>query len=148
MLFSKNDRQPLTVAMARARAVLAAFDDELNRAVPRLTLPAREAGALPTAAQARAAAAVHAVADSLAAMETVLGESRAMARDWHRRAELARAEGRQDLAAQARRRARETEEAAALYEDEIVEARALVGEWAAHVVSGSTAQDIRDGATN
>src|SRR3954466_7656936 len=147
-MFRKRDRrQPLVIAAARARAVLTAFDDALSQAVPLLTLPESGAGEHRPATRARAAAALRAVEESLAELETCFAEAIAGARDWHRRGELAAAEGRGDLSAQARHQASEAEAIAAAYAVEIAAARALIQGWAGHVDDAPPTPGDRVGAT-
>ena len=144
MFRNRDRRQPLAVADAHARAVLAAFDDALARAVPALTPPT---GKLRPAARARAAAALRTVEESLATLESHFAEATAHRQDWHRLAERATAEGREDLAAQALHRTSEAEASAAAYAAEIAAARALVRGWSAHVGDPSPPSDLRVDAT-
>ena len=132
MVFRNRDRRgAIAIAETRARAVLATFDEMLSRAVPPFEMPPMEAGRIQPAARARALGALRDIERSLPALESLFEEESAQARDWHRRAALTTADGRDELSAQARRRAADYEETAAAYAAEIAALRALMRDVAA-----------------
>jgi hypothetical protein len=129
----RNASLAVAAAVTHARAVLAVLDEEIARTHRPLAAPARLSGGISPETRARAGAAVRDVERSLAAIEPVYEEAMTMARDWRRRAELASAEGRADLAAQAEGRATESEETGGAYAAEVTAGRTFLREWAAYL---------------